>query len=285
MNLLLKKLQFVLIPFLTLKTFYHETQIRGQASLIAVLQFHWTTCLLFFFFFKLSPWWFNSMLSNLLSNNGSFVFNLWMFYIIFIDISRLLSYFCVELILKGFNLVLCKIWWMYRGMWKNKNKELDTNLTSQKQLPKGEFFQADQCLSVLKWMQLTLVYTSWGSGYTPLIPDSKPIEIMCFYYCNYTARKICWHLWVSCLMSSDIFVREPVIIPHPGWISEEQFLSWDALIAVYTLVIAGYKLTIQLLHLRRCWLLVVFVCFLFFFSSSETHLREFLATNSRNWSC
>lgn len=39
-------------------------------------------------------------------------------------------------------------------MGKNKNKELDTNLTTQKRLPKGRFLQADQCLSVLKSMEL-----------------------------------------------------------------------------------------------------------------------------------
>lgn len=43
---------------------------------------------------------------------------------------------------------------MYRGMGNNKNKGLDTNLATQKRLPKGIFFQADQCLSVLKSMEL-----------------------------------------------------------------------------------------------------------------------------------
>lgn len=151
-----------------------------------------------------------------MANNGSFAFNLWMFYIILIDISGLLNYFFMELILKGFNLVLCKIWWMYRRMWKNKNKELDTNLTTQKQLPKGRFFSSRSVSFCVEVNGAILVYTSWGSGYTPLIPDSKPIEIICFWYCNFMARIICWYLRASCLMSSDMFVREPVIVPCPG---------------------------------------------------------------------
>lgn len=77
-----------------------------------------------------------------------------MFYIILIDISGLLNYLYMELNLSGFNLAVCKIWWMYRRMWKNKNKDLDTNLTTQELLPKGGFFQADQCLSLLKSMEL-----------------------------------------------------------------------------------------------------------------------------------
>lgn len=100
------KILFVFTPFFTQKIKHHGTHIGGQSLLVPVLQFDWTTCG-FFCLFNLNVLWFNSTSSKLLANYGGFVFNLWMFYIILIDISGLLNYLCTELNLKGFLIGSC----------------------------------------------------------------------------------------------------------------------------------------------------------------------------------
>lgn len=107
-----------------------------------------------------------------MANYGSFVFNLWMFYITLIDISGLLNYMSMKLNLKGLEF----------GSFVKPDECIDEcewikikiliQISQHKLFPKEEIFQA--VYFSVEVNGATLVYTSWGFGYTPLIPDSNP---------------------------------------------------------------------------------------------------------------